>query len=76
MGVVKEKPIWKFSVTGGQETSTKSHATARGKTYVIDEPIQRHRPWQVRNVATDHLAWPTVSVPGDTMVEPRGSTPL
>jgi len=41
MGVVKEKPIWKFSVTGGQETSTKSHATARGKTYVIDEPIQR-----------------------------------
>ncbi|WP_146344960.1 OsmC family protein [Phaeobacter marinintestinus] len=41
MGVVKEKPIWKFSVTGGQDTSTKSHATARGKTYTVDEPIQR-----------------------------------
>ncbi|PYG31023.1 OsmC family protein [Pelagimonas varians] len=41
MGAVKEKPIWKFKVTGGQDTTTKSHATARGKTVVIDEPIQR-----------------------------------
>lgn len=38
---VKEKPIWKFKVTGAQETSTKSTATARGKTVVIDEPVLR-----------------------------------
>jgi uncharacterized OsmC-like protein len=38
---VKEKPIWKFKVAGQQETSTKSTATARGKSYIIDEPIQR-----------------------------------
>ena len=41
MGVVKEKPIWKFNVVGRQETSTKSSATARGKTFTIDEPLQR-----------------------------------
>lgn len=38
---VKEKPIWKFKVTGGHETSTKSIATARGKSVVIDEPVLR-----------------------------------
>ncbi len=38
---IKEKPIWKFAVTGGQDTNTKSHATARGKTVVIDEPVLR-----------------------------------
>ena len=38
---VKEKPIWKFKITGQQETPTKSTTTARGKSYVIDEPIQR-----------------------------------
>ncbi|MEP0233718.1 OsmC family protein [Roseibium sp.] len=41
MAAPKEKPIWKFKVTGEQVTSTKSTATAREKTYVIDEPIQR-----------------------------------
>jgi len=38
---VKEKPIWKFKVNGQQETSTKSTATARNNSYIIDEPIQR-----------------------------------
>lgn len=38
---VKEKPIWKFKVTGQQETPTKSMATARGKSYVVDEPVLR-----------------------------------
>lgn len=41
MAVVKEKPIWKFNVTGGQKTATQSVATARGKSAIIDEPIQR-----------------------------------
>ena len=41
MGVVKEKPIWTFSIAGRQETSTRSKATARGKSYTIDEPLQR-----------------------------------
>ncbi len=41
MVVVREKPIWKFNITGGHDTSTRSHATARGKTVTIDEPIQR-----------------------------------
>lgn len=38
---VKEKPIWKFKITGEQETSTKSKVSARGKSYFVDEPIQR-----------------------------------
>lgn len=41
MGVVKEKPIWKFKINGEQISPTKSNVTARGKTYIIDEPIQR-----------------------------------
>lgn len=41
MATVKEKPIWKFKVTGQQETPTKSNTTARDKTYIVDEPIQR-----------------------------------
>lgn len=41
MATVKEKPIWKFNVKGEQKTSTKSIATARGITAIIDEPIQR-----------------------------------
>jgi uncharacterized OsmC-like protein len=41
MANVKEKPIWKFKVTGQQETSTKSQVTARGITCIVDEPIQR-----------------------------------
>ena len=41
MVTVKEKPIWKFKVTGGHETSTKSTATAREKTFIIDEPVLR-----------------------------------
>ena len=38
---VKEKPIWKFKITGQQETPTKSKASARGQSVIIDEPIQR-----------------------------------
>ncbi|MCF2905576.1 OsmC family protein [Octadecabacter sp. CECT 8868] len=41
MSTVKEKPIWKFKVTGQQNSSTQSVAEARGKSVVIDEPIQR-----------------------------------
>lgn len=41
MATVKEKPIWKFKVTGQHETATKSSTTARSKTYIVDEPIQR-----------------------------------
>ncbi|NKB53346.1 MAG: hypothetical protein GKR97_14170 [Rhizobiaceae bacterium] len=41
MVVIKEKPIWKFNITGGHKTSTQSVATARGKSAIIDEPIQR-----------------------------------
>jgi uncharacterized OsmC-like protein len=38
---VKEKPIWKFSVNGRQNTSTQSVAEARGKSVLIDEPVMR-----------------------------------
>ena len=38
---VKEKPIWQFTVTGRQNSSTQSEAKARGKSVVVDEPIQR-----------------------------------
>ena len=41
MVVIKEKPIWKFKINGGHQTSTRSNASARGKTYTIDEPIER-----------------------------------
>jgi putative redox protein len=41
MAAVKEKPIWKFNVTGGHRSPTQSVATARGKSVIIDEPIQR-----------------------------------
>lgn len=41
MAVVKEKPIWTFTVTGEQRSPTQSVAQARGKTAIIDEPIQR-----------------------------------
>ncbi|MEJ6814490.1 MAG: hypothetical protein QNK87_09670 [Octadecabacter sp.] len=41
MANVKEKPIWKFKVTGEHETTTKSNTTAHDKTYIIDEPVMR-----------------------------------
>lgn len=41
MPKVKEKPIWKFNVTGAHKSNTQSVATARGKSVVIDEPILR-----------------------------------
>lgn len=41
MPAVKEKPIWKFSVNGHQKSSTQSVAEARGKSVIIDEPLQR-----------------------------------
>lgn len=41
MATIKEKPIWNFKINGEQLTKTKSTASARGKDYIIDEPIQR-----------------------------------
>ena len=41
MATVKEKPIWKFQITGSHQTPTKSLTAARGKECIIDEPIQR-----------------------------------
>ncbi len=41
MSKVKEKPIWKFTVNGQHQSSTKSVAEARGKSVVIDEPVLR-----------------------------------
>lgn len=41
MAVVKEKPIWNFNVTGGHKSGTQSVAIARGKSAIIDEPLQR-----------------------------------
>lgn len=41
MAAVKEKPVWKFKVNGHHNSSTQSVAEARGKSVVIDEPIQR-----------------------------------
>lgn len=41
MSTVKEKPIWKFTVNGRQNTNTQSVAEARGKSVVIDEPVLR-----------------------------------
>ncbi len=41
MPAIKEKPIWTFNVSGGHTSATQSVATARGKSVVIDEPIQR-----------------------------------
>ena len=41
MVVIKEKPIWKFNISGSQQSSTRATASARGKDAIIDEPIQR-----------------------------------
>lgn len=41
MSNVKEKPIWKFKISGEQTSRTRSVAEARGKSAIIDEPIQR-----------------------------------
>ncbi len=41
MAIVKEKPIWTFKIAGSHLTPTKSTASARGKDYIVDEPIQR-----------------------------------
>lgn len=41
MSAVKEKPIWKFKINGRQTSNTQSVAEARGKSVIIDEPIQR-----------------------------------
>ena len=38
---IKEKPIWKFRVTGRQQSPTKSIVRARDVEMVIDEPIER-----------------------------------
>lgn len=41
MSTVKEKPIWTFTVNGEQKTSTKLQATAREKSFIVDEPVIR-----------------------------------
>lgn len=41
MATIKEKPIWTFNIKGGHKTGTQSIATARGKSAIIDEPVQR-----------------------------------
>ncbi len=41
MVTVKEKPIWKFRLSGQAETSTKSNVMSRDVAMVIDEPIER-----------------------------------
>ncbi len=41
MVTVKEKPIWKFRLTGKAESSTKSHIMSRDVAMIIDEPIER-----------------------------------
>lgn len=41
MVTVKEKPICNFKISGGHQTSTKSTATARKKSFIIDEPVLR-----------------------------------
>lgn len=41
MVTVKEKPIWKFRLSGTAESSTKSQVTSRDVTMIIDEPIER-----------------------------------
>lgn len=38
---IKEKPIWRFRINGKQHSSTKSTASARDISVVIDEPIER-----------------------------------
>ncbi len=38
---IKEKPIWTFSVSGTQQTKTRSTVRARDIEMVIDEPIER-----------------------------------
>jgi len=41
MATVKEKPIWKFRLSGKAESSTKSHVKSRALDMIIDEPIER-----------------------------------
>ena len=41
MAIAKEKAIWRFGITGGHKTETRSWASARNKSCVIDEPIPR-----------------------------------
>ncbi len=41
MVTVKEKPIWKFRLSGQAESSTKSKVTSRDVSMIIDEPIER-----------------------------------
>lgn len=38
---VKEKPIWKFRLSGTAQSSTRSSITSRDVHMIIDEPIER-----------------------------------
>lgn len=41
MVTVKQKPIWKFRLSGTAESSTKSSVVSRDVSMIIDEPIER-----------------------------------
>lgn len=41
MVTVKEKPIWKFRLSGTAESNTRSSVTSRDVNMIIDEPVER-----------------------------------
>jgi len=41
MATVKEKPIWKFRLSGSAESRTRSKVTSRDVQMTIDEPLER-----------------------------------
>ena len=41
MVTVKEKPIWKFRLSGTAESGTRSSVTSRDVNMIIDEPVER-----------------------------------
>lgn len=41
MVTVKEKPIWKFRLSGSAESNTRTSVTSRDVSMIIDEPIER-----------------------------------
>lgn len=41
MANIKEKPIWKFRLSGSAETNTRSKVISRDVQMTIDEPIER-----------------------------------
>ncbi len=41
MATIREKPIWKFRLSGVAESNTKSRVVSRDVSMIIDEPIER-----------------------------------